>query len=408
MPSVDLEELDDANEQRRDFRRANGAPLVSDPEDSTRTLRYSRPSSYAKVLDDEEALHNWRIWKGMQGVAESKALQIAVAGCPDDDRDTKKELREKALDKGAANERADQGTGLHAMTARIETPTDTWEPPELYEPDLTAYTSCLHRYGLVSEMIEVNMVNDEWRAAGTADRIYRLTKDLTLPTGEVMVAGTLVLGDLKTGQKLDFSLPGYCVQMAIYALSSLYDIHTERRIPTPHIDERWTILVHLPVGHARCELLWCSIEVGNYGAYLAQQVKEWRKKWKSGRDFYDALPIPEPVDMVEVLKEEFEATDVTPPAELTADLVAWSIERIRAIGQNDKARQKLLLQWPADIPAPRRGDWEPAQIVRILDLLDRVEAEYSIPITGTDPRWVFQKGKHKGDMVRSNEFMIVN
>jgi len=402
MPSIDVDELYDANEQRNDFRRANGAPLVSDPEDSTKTLRYSRPSSYAKVLDDEEALHQWRLWKAMQGVAESKALQIAVAGARDEDRETKKELREKALDKGAANEKADQGTGLHAMTARVETPTDTWEPPALYEPDLTAYTACLERYGLVSEMIEVPIVNDVWRAAGTADRIYRLTKTLTLPTGEQMVAGTLVVGDLKTGQKLDFSLPGYTVQMAIYALGSLYDIVNERRMPTPAIDDRWTILVHLPVGKARCELLWCSIEIGNYGAYLAQAVKEWRKKWKSGHDFYDELPIPEPIE--NLLAEELGAWRPA-PSDLREEMNAWIIERVRACGAHKLARQRLLLTWPEDVTT--RGPWTELDMVKILDGLDRVEAEFSIPFPSEDPRAIYRSG-HRANMDRSNGFMLAN
>ena len=390
MASVDLEELYDENEQRHDFRRANGAPLVSDPEDSTKSLRYSRPSSYAKCLDDEEALHSWRIWKSMQGVAESRALQIQVAGTRDEDKEAKKDLREKALDKGAANEKADQGTGLHAMTARIETPDDTWEPPELYEPDLSAYTACLRRYGLVSEMIEVPIVNDVWRAAGTADRIYRCTKALELPTGEWMAEGSLVVGDLKTGQKLDFSLPGYTVQMAIYALGSLYDIVTERRMPTPPIDERWTILVHLPVGKARCELLWCSIEVGNYGAYLAQQVKEWRKKWKSGRDFYDALSIPEPL---------------TPaPLDPEAEISHWVIDRIRAVGGHKLARQRLLLLWPEGVPTTQ--PWHPDDLIKVLDALDIVEKEFSLPFL-KDPRVEHQTGP-KRDMDRSNSFLLAS
>jgi len=403
MPSVDLEELEDSSEQRHDFRRANGAPLVSDPEDSTKTLRYSRPSSYAKCLDDEEALHTWRIWKAMEGVASSRALQMQVAATRDDERDQKKELREKALDRGQAGEKADQGTALHAMTARIEQDPD-WEPPALYEPDLTAYTSCLEHYGLVSEMIEVPIVNDIWRSAGTADRIYRLTRPLVLPTGEEMVPGTLAIGDLKTGKRLDFSLPGYSVQLAIYALGSLYDIDAERRLPTPDIDQRWTILVHLPVGSGHCELQWCSIEVGNYGAYLAQQVKEWRKKWKSGRDFYDALPIPEPVEAV-WSTEPFELTD-----ELVPEMIDWCIDRIRTIGLHDRGRRTLTRSWPANLPPPRfmRSERVAVEdVINLMNLLDKVEAEFSIPFPREDPRLKYQTG-HRRDINRSSDFLLAN
>ena len=404
MPSIDAEELFDENEHKLDYRRANGAPMVSDPEDSTRWLRYSRPSSYADCLDDIQALTSWRIWKAMEGVAKSRALQIQVAATHDDDKEQKEELRNKALDKGQANEKADQGTGLHAMTARVENPDDEWEPPELYEPDLTAYTSCMRRYGLVAEMIEVPFVNDIWRAAGTADRVYRTTKPLVLPTGEEMPVGTLVLGDLKTGQKLDFSLPGYTVQMAIYAQGSLYDLVTQRRMPTPDIDQRWTILVHLPVGKARCELMWCSIEVGNYGAYLAQQVKEWRKKWKSGREWYDELPIPEPIDEPEIPVSEVPLDDLVP------EMVVWCIDRIKAIGLHPVARKVLLREWPRELPPPRflRDERvEPATIITLLGVLERIETEFSIPFPSADPRLAYQTG-HRRDMDRSTEFMLAN
>src|SRR5580765_8037475 len=280
MTSIDVELLDDEHEQRNDFRRANGAPLVSDPADPSKTLRYSRPSSYAKCLDDEEALVNWRIWKAMEGVARSRALQTQVVATKDDDRPEKKALRDKALDKGSANERADEGTGLHALTARAEDASDVdFDPPEQFDTDLDAYRDALATYGLVSEMVEVHMVNDEFRAAGTADRIFRLTRRLKTPTGTFIEAGTLVIGDLKTGKKLDFGLPNYSAQLALYATGVLYDIVTERRLPTPPIDPDWALLVHLPVGTGRCDVLWCSIEMGTYGAWLAKEVREWRKKW---------------------------------------------------------------------------------------------------------------------------------
>src|SRR5262245_52980681 len=277
MSIIDVEELDDEHETRRDFRRANGAPLVSDPENPEKTMRYSRPSSYAKCLDDEEALTNWRIWKAMDGVARSKALQTQVVAHHDDDKVEKKTLREKAMDKGSANERADQGTGLHAMTLRAEDVRDIdFNPPEQFQTDLDAYIEALAFYGLVSEMTEVHMVNDQFRAAGTTDRIFRTTKRLHAPDGWIE-EGTLICGDLKTGAKLDFSMPGYAVQLALYATGKLYDIATERRLATPPIDPTWGLMIHLPVGKGRCDVLWCDLVVGLRGAALSQQVKEWRR-----------------------------------------------------------------------------------------------------------------------------------
>src|SRR6185436_2678140 len=196
---MDLDDLIDEHESKGDYRRANGAPMVSDPNNPGKWLRYSRPSGYAKVLDNSFALNDWKISKAMIGVAGSRAMQAEVMAIKDGDREGMKLLREKALDKGAANEAADMGTALHAMTARVEDQSDTWEPPEAYADDLRVYVETLHGYGLVSEFVEVHMCNDSFRAAGTADRIYRTTKPLLAPDGTTLQPGTLILGDLKTG-----------------------------------------------------------------------------------------------------------------------------------------------------------------------------------------------------------------
>ena len=399
---IDVDELDDENEQRKTYRYANGSPMVSDPENPEKMLRYSRPSGYGKSLDDEMALTEWRIWKAMTGVAGSPALAAEIVATKDEDRLGKKALREKALDKGTANEAADMGTALHAMTHRMEDPTDVdFQPAEQYVPDLDAYMTCLQTYGLVSEMIEVPLVNDDYRAAGTADRIFRLTKPLVDPDGNTLEMGTLVLGDIKTGKKMDFSLPGYCIQMALYAQGTLYDVVTNRRLPTPPINNEWTILIHLPVGQAKCELLWCSIEIGNYGAWIAHEIKEWRKKWKNGT--YDAVPILPPVMPVEAIAEAFDAAPEIPEAMIPA-MVAFCQARITQAGQHEAARKWLTLKWPAGVPTPKQGLIVPSDIVQVLDLLDKIEAEFSLPFL-PDPRG--NEG-HRSKIDRSNERQLLD
>lgn len=385
-------------EGRRDFRRANGAPMVSDPADASKTLRYSRPSSYGKNLDDENALTNWRINRAMQGVAKSPALAAEVNACKDDDKETKAALRDKALDRGGAGEAADMGTALHAMTARIEDPDDVWDPPEAYADDLNAYMDLLVEYGLMSEMVEVHMVNDEFRAAGTADRIYRLTKDLVAPSGEIIGAGTLILGDLKTGKSIDLSAPGFCVQIAIYAGGQLYDIIEERRLPTPPIDQQWGLLVHLPVGKGRATLHWVPLQIGQYGAWLSAEIKQWQKLWKSGKDGHDMPPV-RVWQPVERLQEELGAT-VEGEASIE-EMVAYCAARIKTIGQYPKAKDSLILWWPEGLPTPKSGKLtEGADIVTLLNLLDKVEANYNVPFMHDDPR---KSSGHKSQTDRSNE-----
>jgi len=394
--SIDINELTDEHEQRSDYRRANGAPLVSDPNDPTKQLRYRRPSGYAKLLDDESALTEWRIFKAMKGVASSTALAAKVNVVKDEDKSGKRSLRDEAMDKGTANEAADTGTALHAMTARMEDEHDDFEPPEQYRDDLTAYIELLDNLGLVSDMVEVPMVNDAYRAAGTADRIYRLTKPLLVPDGSVLPPGTLILGDLKTGQKLDFSLPGYCVQMALYADGTLYDVVTERRMPTPPIDRSWTILIHLPVGTGRCTAWWLSVELGLRGALLAYDVNEWRNSWKAGRDGHDCFP-------VEVAKVTG-VVDEMPPVPLQ-EMVDWCQRRIAVIKDNPHARSTLLRKWPNRVPTPKQGLSKPDDIVTVLNLLDSIEAEFSIPF-GVDPRAASQNGLRKTDIRTDNWYQL--
>ena len=411
MTSIDIDELDDEHEQRHDFRRANGAPLVSDPNNPGKTLRYSRPSGFAKPLDDEFALTNWRIFKAMDGVARSKALQTQVIACKDDDRVEKGRLREAALDKGEANERADQGTGLHAMTVRAEDAHDIDFDPGPHADDLQAYMGLLERYGLSSEMVEVPLVNDEFRAAGTADRVFRLLYPLEAPDGSLLPIGTLVVGDLKTGSKLDFSVPGYCVQVALYATGTLYDVITERRLPTPPINRDWGLLIHLPVGKARAELWWCSIELGLYGAWLSFEVKKWQAKWKSGDN--DIFPVTEPVPPVpetpqQALAAEGIETQVVMTDSLVPEMIEFCRKRMAAIAEHPQAKAWVIENWPEGLPSPKKGGHTGIQLVTLLNLLDRAEKKFSIPWMHADPRAPLQRGVHKSAVDRSNSFALIN
>ena len=251
-------------------------------------------------------------------------------------------------------------------------------------------------------MTEVHLINDEFRAAGTADRIFRTTLPLITPDNMRIEPGDLILGDLKTG-KLDFSMPNYCVQTYLYASSKLYDVINERRLPTPPIRQDWTLLIHLPVGAARCEVLWCSMEIGRFGAEMARNIKEWRRKWKNGE--YDCPVVGVPVEPLELLSSELGAEP--DGVEVTLEVMAqYCQRRITTIGQHPKAKETLILWWPSGLPTPKKGITSPDQMVTLLNLLDKIEKEYSIPFMHTDPRSSPQAGLHKSQVNRNNEFLL--
>jgi hypothetical protein len=394
MDEIDIDTLDEFPEGKLDYRRTNGSPQVRRKDDPEKWDRYARPSSYADCLDDKFALTEWRIFKAMQGVARSRPLQIEVNAVKEEDKVQQKKLRDKALDKGSANDKADMGTGLHAMTARYEDQSDVdFDPPAEYLPDLEAYGETLKRFGLVSEMVEVPMVNDDFRAAGTADRIYRAIWPLRTPDGTWLQPGELILGDLKTGQKLDFSTPNHCVQLALYATGVLYDLETNTRLPTPPINQRWTLLVHLPYGSGKCKLMWCPIDVGLKGAVRAFDVKEWRKKWKSGIEGFDTPEVAEPI------KADDDDDEVMEDEQMMVEMTEFAHRRVKQIAEMPAAKTWLVANWPEGLKTPKQGYKDPDSLVRCLDLLDECEKRFSLPFI-PDPRR--QDGVHHSQLDRSN------
>lgn len=385
---MDLDEIEQPS--KPDFRRANGAPVITV---DGKNKRLSRPSSWGKILDDENALVNWKIDRACEGVAKDPALQARYSAIKPDDRAAYKELREIAINAGRGDQAADIGTALHAMSERWEDPEDDFEPPEQYASRLRQYSKVLDEFGLVSEMIEYQVVSLKWGAAGTADRLYRNVRPIVTPDGEVHPPGTLFVGDLKTGKKLDFSLPGYCVQMAIYADGELYDVVNDEFLPTPEINKDWGLLVHLPAEGDECKLIWCDMGVGAHGAELVRQVKEWRRSWKNVAPFgaYDAVPYEPSTEVLMtaaeialgLLEDGFGAEKISLD---TDECVAYISSRIRLIRETPKAMQLLLRKWPEGVPTPRKGLSDVDDIGKVFDVLDMIDAEFGFDFVPEDPR----------------------
>ena len=399
--SVDLSDLED-EPPARDFRRANGAPMVRGLDNPNRWDRYARPSGFGKDLDDESALVLWRIDRAMDGVATSPALAAKVAAKAGI-KEGRKELRDEAIHRGRGEEDADMGTALHAMAHRLETE-ESFHAPEPYSADLAAYLTAIDRAGLESEHCEVHLCADGWRAAGTADRIYRARRELVLPDGTRADPDTRFIGDLKTGKRLDYSLPGFAVQLAIYADAVFYDVATDERSPLPELlHTGWGVLVHLPAGRATCTLWWVDLEIGRVGAKLVQGVRAWRKR----DDFTAPFVYPEP-DVAAVMDTtlhdlEHDLVDFTEPSEdegwVTA-MMPWAQDRINQIGLHNEARGMLMRKWPADIDPILVSRPTALQLTKILSIVDVIESAYSLPFCAGDPRVEWNQGLHHSQVER--------
>ena len=399
---VQLSEFDD-EQPAGDFRRANGAPMVRRLDDPTRWDRYARPSGFGSDLDDEDALNNWRIDRAIEGVATTPSLAADIATnigrSPG-----RKERRERAISVGRGEEAADLGTALHAMAHRLETDPD-FRAPEPFSADLAAYLMAVDQAGLVPTHFEVHVCSDAWRAAGTADRIYRATRQLALPGPDPLEPGQLVVGDLKTGAKLTYAVPGYAIQLAIYADGCFYDVDTDVRTPFPdELRTDWGLIVHLPVGQERCDLHWADLQTGRIGAQLVRDVRNWRKR----DDFIRPFVFPGS-DVAAVLSSPIFELETTPPPEnpeeWLAAMLPWTQERINEIGRHPEARSLLLRRWPADVPPLRAGGISPSQLARVLDVVDAIESAFSMPWPPGDPRTEWQRGLHHSEVQRTNQPM---
>lgn len=353
-----------------DFQRgAGGEPLITQ-EDGKRD-RYSRVSSVGGVLEDDSGLTNWRISKALEGQAKRPELVAAtLAASPyEDNKQAFTKLREDAIQAGRGSYKADLGTAVHAMSERWEQD-DDYDPGDQYRPALELYSAEMRRLGLVSTHIECQFVNDEHRIAGTADRIYKLSRDLMAPDESIIPAGSLLIGDLKTGSSLAFSLPGYTIQLAGYAGGVLYDVVNNVRVDTPEINQEWAIIVHLSVEKEICEFLWVDLEVGRYGLNLVGEVKEWRRNWRRKAGYKASC--------VEVLLAD--EVEPEPEPEPVRDMAAMMRDRLERIKANPEAKAACIKHWPAGVKVAKQC--ESSEDWAALDkYLADIEAEFGMPFS---------------------------
>jgi len=398
-----------------DFDRgAGGEPIITMPDGKSE--RYARTSSLGDTLDEKSALNNWLVSKAMEGMGRNPEIVAKVIAVTpyDDHKPAWTKLREEAIQAGRGAYRADVGTAVHAMSHRWETE-PTFDPGEPYRSALEAYTVVKDSLGLVSQMFECHIVNDVIRVAGTADRLFQLTRPLLCPDGTILPAGTLIIGDLKTGDSLEYAIPGYTIQLAGYAGGVLYDVEAQVRMPTPSICQRWAIIMHLDVENAHCDFLWVDLEVGRYGAHLANEVREWRRAWrrvngyKAGVQEIQVAPeAPEPEGEYEITElpekpkrapraKKAAAPAPTPEPQPQPEVEVLGIEsvelelwrdycrnRLGEIRLNVEAKEWMLVRWPEGLLAPKA--LTTVDEARALSkFLDRVEAEFGMQFTHIPP-----------------------
>lgn len=225
--TIDLDEFDPP--ERADFRRIGKykTPYVLNEEG--KRVRYARSSNAGKILDDESNLTDWKLRTVVAGAAQRPELMAAASVLDvDGDKRDLRDIAEQCLVAGKGQRRAVIGTAVHAMFDRIDR-ADDWNPPPQFADLVDAYVATLEVWGLVPVAIEVQVINDKFHLAGTLDRLFRTTKVLVAPDGQVIPIGSIIVADTKTGKELEYAAGSYATQLAAYVDSVPYDVRTDER-----------------------------------------------------------------------------------------------------------------------------------------------------------------------------------
>lgn len=250
---------------------------------------WERATTIAHTLDDTGGLTKWKRRMVLTGAALSPGVLTEVPQLARDLELVKDDWRaakkiKKALDKlcdeaakaAGDGEAAALGTLLHTITEYYDAgrlgEIEHLIPKDL-DYDLDEYASAMRREGIERppEFIERITVNTQVSGAGTFDRLLRLPD------------GRLVVGDLKTGGSVNLGALGFAIQLAEYAYAdAMYDDETGQLVPMPaDLDKTVGIIIHLPVGKARCELYEIDLVEGWQAALEAHWVRQRRDSAKA-------------------------------------------------------------------------------------------------------------------------------
>ena len=251
---------------------------------------YTRATTVAGTLADRFGLEQWSQRNVALGIAARPDLYAQAASCTPEDKQELNRIVKQAQEAAKASSGANLGTALHRFTQRIDLGEEVSVPVQ-WQPDVEAYMFAIETHGIevMPEWVERVVVAPHIDVAGTLDRLVRLP-GRKLP----------MIADLKTGQDVvKYSMGDIAVQLAIYAGAThalkgsaddikrdqwgrymLPDPYTSSGAydPMPEVDREQALVIHLPVGQARCDLHLVDIASGRVAVSKALWVRQWRAR----------------------------------------------------------------------------------------------------------------------------------
>lgn len=242
---------------------------------------YTRTTTFIDVLEDKSNLAKWQARSTAIGFLKDDSLVNKFRALEDPTGADKSradmlcKLAQKAAD---TDLKALQGTALHEITEDIDAGKDPGFIPDDYAKDIEAYRIATQDIEVVG--IETFAVLDEFQVGGTFDRLIRVYGELAEALG--VEPGTLLIADIKTG-RIDYGFGKIAMQLAGYSRMKVYDPKTHERLPLEHngqpVNQEVGLVIHMPTGQGRCELVPVDIAKGWEGLGLADVVRGWRKHW---------------------------------------------------------------------------------------------------------------------------------
>lgn len=299
-----------------------GRYVLQGPDGVTRS--WTRATTVVGALKDLNGLIGWKRRKVAEGLAVNPGLLRAVPElaaqieaaenwrAAKDAKATLDALCDEAASAAGADKGSEAGTQAHTLTeyadaGRLDEVCHLASEQEL--ADLQAYLDCMDSAGILrpAEYIERIVVCSATDSAGTFDRL------VYLPDGRLVVA------DVKSQKSVDFGFMEICCQLAQYAnADGMIDDATGELVPLPaELDKTTGLVMHVPVGEARCDLYEIDLTAGWDAAITAHKVRQLRALSKSlGRPY---TPVPATASSDPALDQDlYLIRNATHPDALTA------------------------------------------------------------------------------------------
>jgi len=259
-------------------RSKDGRPYVYDL-DKGKEVLFTRCTTFIDCLEDKAVLARWGERMALTGIRNSVGLGRELMTPPPEDGDEERRLLDdlagRAKEFAGSRTAARMGTDLHGLTEMHDRGETLPDVSQQMLADVEAYAQALAAHRLVPAEIEVFVVNDALRAAGTFDRVYDWFCDgWDRPP-------VRVIGDVKSG-RVDYGQGKLAMQLALYANSRRYDPDVREYRGNLDVSTEVGLVVHLPAGEARCKVYRVDLALGAEGLGLAASVRGWRSKTRAG------------------------------------------------------------------------------------------------------------------------------